>query len=178
MSSKRKTVVLVEGLASGTERFAEPFDSDDLQIPAAAPQHLSRELKQLKAHYENFPEDLPSRRNTRGRQAGTLAESDSERTDSMNGDNADIGFAFLTSILPEINKGQSQQTQPNQEQIYIPIIDAIEYALSTSAGPEPTTLAEALERPDADKYLAAAIEEVKAHLDNGTWEVVRLPHGK
>ncbi|CCA74619.1 related to retrotransposon HobS hobase (N-terminal fragment), partial [Serendipita indica DSM 11827] len=43
---------------------------------------------------------------------------------------------------------------------------------------EPTTLGEALKRPDGDKYVQAATEEVRAHLENGTWKLVRLPQGK
>ncbi|CCA76752.1 related to retrotransposon HobS hobase (N-terminal fragment) [Serendipita indica DSM 11827] len=51
-------------------------------------------------------------------------------------------------------------------------------ALNTSTSREPTTLGEALKCPDSDKYVQAAIEEVRAHLENGTWKLVRLPQGK
>jgi hypothetical protein len=62
--------------------------------------------------------------------------------------------------------------------IYIPVVDGIECALNTSTTIEPKTLAEALQRPDGDQYLASAIAEVKAHLENGTWKLARLPRGK
>ena len=46
-------------------------------------------------------------------------------------------------------------------------MDGIKCALNTSVA----TLAEALKLPDADKYLECAVEEVKAHLENRTWEI-------
>jgi hypothetical protein len=65
------------------------------------------------------------------------------------------------------------------EFVCIPLVDAVEFALNASSThPEPATLAEALQRPDGDKYLESAIEEIRAHLENGTWKVVRLPQGK
>jgi hypothetical protein len=63
--------------------------------------------------------------------------------------------------------------------ICIPLVDGVEFALNTSSThSEPASLAEALQRPDGDRYLESAIEEVRAHLENGTWKVVRLPRGK
>jgi len=56
--------------------------------------------------------------------------------------------------------------------------DAIDFALFSSTKLEPTSLTEAHSRPDGDKWVEAALEEIRAHLDNGTWELVRLPHGK
>jgi len=43
---------------------------------------------------------------------------------------------------------------------------------------EPKSLADALKRPDADKWVAAALTEIEAHLQNGTWELAQLPPGK
>jgi hypothetical protein len=40
---------------------------------------------------------------------------------------------------------------------------------------EPRTFREAMLRPDAEKWLEAAQLEMKAHVDNGTWELVQLP---
>jgi hypothetical protein len=48
----------------------------------------------------------------------------------------------------------------------------------TSISIEPKTLAEALKRPDADKWVAAALAEIEAHLQNGTWELAQLPPGR
>ena len=42
----------------------------------------------------------------------------------------------------------------------------------------PRTFREAMKRPDADQWLTAAQDEIQAHLDNGTWELVQLPPGK
>jgi predicted RNA binding protein YcfA (HicA-like mRNA interferase family) len=58
------------------------------------------------------------------------------------------------------------------------VVDGIECALNTSSTIEPKTLTEVLQRPDGDKYLDSAIKEVHAHLENGTWKLVRLPQGK
>jgi hypothetical protein len=62
--------------------------------------------------------------------------------------------------------------------IYIPVVDGIECALKTLSTIEPKTLTEALQRPDGNKYLDSAIEEVHTHLENGTWKLVQLPQGK
>ncbi|CAG7850998.1 SubName: Full=Uncharacterized protein {ECO:0000313/EMBL:CCA73545.1} [Serendipita indica DSM 11827] len=78
-------------------------------------------------------------------------------------------------------KARRWRPKPNFEapdHILIPIVDGVEAALNTSTIREPTTLGEALKRPDGDKYVQAAIEEVRAHLENGTWKLVRLPQGK
>lgn len=40
---------------------------------------------------------------------------------------------------------------------------------------EPWSLAEAMTRPDTAEYLEAAKKEIQAHVDNGTWELVKLP---
>ena len=42
----------------------------------------------------------------------------------------------------------------------------------------PKTFKEAMKRPDADQWLTAAQDEIQAHLDNGTWELVQLPPGR
>lgn len=35
-----------------------------------------------------------------------------------------------------------------------------------------------MRRPDADKWYQAAQDEIKSHLENGTWELVELPEGR
>ena len=129
--------------------------------PIVQPQHLPRELRQLRTHYDKPPENLPPRRATLGRRAGAMAKPE---TDSDGDADAAANAAEVPPDHPEF--------------IYIPIVDAVECALNTSVVSEPKMLAEALRRPDADKYLECAIDEVKAHLENKTWEVVRLPKGK
>jgi hypothetical protein len=42
---------------------------------------------------------------------------------------------------------------------------------------EPRTLRDALKRPDADLWYQAAVKEMEAHIENGTWELVKLPPG-
>ena len=60
----------------------------------------------------------------------------------------------------------------------VPIVDAIECAFSTSASLEPKSLAEAIVRPDGEAWIAAALAEIEAHLENGTWELAQLPPGR
>ena len=60
----------------------------------------------------------------------------------------------------------------------VPIFAAMDYALTTVGTTEPRTLAEAMVRPDAAKWLEAAYAELQAHVMNGTWELAQLPPGK
>ncbi|CAG7853269.1 SubName: Full=Uncharacterized protein {ECO:0000313/EMBL:CCA76306.1} [Serendipita indica DSM 11827] len=80
-----------------------------------------------------------------------------------------------TRTLTSVSSTRRWRPKPNFEapdHILIPIADGVEAALNTSTSREPTTLGEALKRPDGDKYVQAAIEEVRAHLENGTWKLV------
>ncbi|PFH45436.1 hypothetical protein AMATHDRAFT_51659 [Amanita thiersii Skay4041] len=43
---------------------------------------------------------------------------------------------------------------------------------------EPSTYAEALRSPNAKEWKEAALEEMNAHVKNGTWDIVELPPGK
>ena len=60
----------------------------------------------------------------------------------------------------------------------VPVLAAMDYALATVGTTEPRTLAEAMTRPDAAKWLEAAYAELQAHVTNGTWELAQLPPGK
>ncbi|CAG7855049.1 SubName: Full=Uncharacterized protein {ECO:0000313/EMBL:CCA67899.1} [Serendipita indica DSM 11827] len=68
----------------------------------------------------------------------------------------------------------AQSIEQDTAYVLVSLADGVEYALQTSAKLEPNTLAEALERPDSEKWLEAAVKEIDAHLENGTWEVVLL----
>ena len=61
--------------------------------------------------------------------------------------------------------------------IYIPVLDAVEFAFSSGSDMEPRSLAEALRCPDADKWVEAVLKEIEAHIKNGTWELTQLPPG-
>ena len=50
-----------------------------------------------------------------------------------------------------------------------------ELAMSASLLDEPLTFAEALTRPDAEKWRQAALEQLAAHQTNGTWTLVPRP---
>ncbi|CCA74168.1 related to TY4B-Putative pseudo-TY4B, partial [Serendipita indica DSM 11827] len=154
-----------------------------------ASQRLSRELRALtdKTNFEKVPTNLPAQRHTVARQPGTLTESDSDLELNESSDEDNVQLATEDAPLPSNpssyvpTKARRWRPKPNfkaPDHILIPIVDGVEAALNTSTSREPTTLGEALKRPDGDKYVQAAIEEVRAHLENGTWKLVRLPQGK
>jgi len=60
----------------------------------------------------------------------------------------------------------------------IPLVDAVECALSTSVSIEPKTLTDVLRCPNADKWIAATLTEIKAHLENSMWELAQLLPGR
>jgi hypothetical protein len=51
-------------------------------------------------------------------------------------------------------------------------------AKGSSDAPEPKSFWQAMSGPDADKWYKAAAIEMQAHLDNGTWELVKLCAGQ
>jgi hypothetical protein len=150
---------------------------------------MSRELRGLldTSNFEKRPGSITGRRPSAARTPGAfqLRETDSESEDEEEA-------AYSASIPvraakpPTPSKRQKwrlphRKPPSNPERpdfIYIPVVDGIECALNTSVTIEPNTLAEAMRRPDGDKYLTSAIDEVKAHLENGTWKLARLPEGK
>ena len=60
----------------------------------------------------------------------------------------------------------------------IPVVDVIEYTFNTSGSMEPRTLTDTVTHPDAASWIAAALVEIEAHLENGTWELAQLPLGR
>ena len=60
----------------------------------------------------------------------------------------------------------------------VPVLAAMDYALPTVRMTKPRTLAKAMTRPDAAKWLEVAYSELQAHVTNGTWELAQLPPGK
>jgi len=93
---------------------------------------------------------------------------------------------LLTSELPAKRASKGQQAGALAEAnlatpdgaITILLIDTIKHAFSGSDTIKPRTLAEALKQPDTDKWVAATLAEIKAHIQNGTWELTQLPPGK
>ena len=53
----------------------------------------------------------------------------------------------------------------------------LQSSLSASQA-EPRTYKQSQKRPDADQWTEAAEDELRAHAENGTWEIVKLPPGK
>jgi hypothetical protein len=65
----------------------------------------------------------------------------------------------------------------DEEHLSLP--QALEHAFAArSDESEPRTLRDALKRPDADLWYQAAVKEMEAHIENGTWELVKLPPGR
>jgi len=58
------------------------------------------------------------------------------------------------------------------------VVDAIECTFNTVDSMEPRTLVDAISCPDAASWIAAALAEIEAHLENGTWELAQLPPGR
>jgi len=64
------------------------------------------------------------------------------------------------------------------DHVIVPVLAAMDYTLAMTGPAEPRTLAEAMARPDAEKWLEAAYAELQAHVVNGTWELAELPPSK
>jgi hypothetical protein len=68
---------------------------------------------------------------------------------------------------------------------YIELPEAMECAFRTTvvakavaSDAEPKSYREAMRRPDSELWHQAMVREMEAHLENGTWELVKLPHGR
>lgn len=147
----------------------------------------ARELRSLldTANFEKRPIDVAPRRlrNAAAQRQDMDEDSDEELGEGDDNNDEYVHETFTSSSHLQGKQWNIPRSKPPQDPqhpdfIYIPLVDAIEFALNTSTGPEPRTLAEALRRPDGDKYLASAIDEVRAHIENGTWILARLPKGK
>jgi hypothetical protein len=68
---------------------------------------------------------------------------------------------------------------------YIELPEAMERAFraavdakAVSPDAEPKSYREAMRRPGSELWHQAMVREMEAHLENGTWELVNLPHGR
>jgi hypothetical protein len=68
---------------------------------------------------------------------------------------------------------------------YIELPEAMERAFraavdakAVSSDAEPKSYREAMRRLDSELRYQAMLREMEAHLENGTWELVKLPHGR
>jgi hypothetical protein len=84
-----------------------------------------------------------------------------------------------------IAQGLAAVYGPSDSGEILELTDAYEAAFAIAAlkakgasnAPEPKSFRQAMSGPDADKWYKAAAVEMQAHLDNGTWELVKLPAG-
>jgi hypothetical protein len=72
----------------------------------------------------------------------------------------------------------------NDDDKYIELPEAMERALCTAidakavpSDAEPKPYSEAMRRPNSQLWYQAMVHKIEAHLENGTWELVKLPHG-
>jgi hypothetical protein len=56
--------------------------------------------------------------------------------------------------------------------------DMINTTKAVSSDTEPKSYHDAMHRPDSELWHQAMVHEMEAHLKNGTWELVKLPHGR
>jgi hypothetical protein len=83
------------------------------------------------------------------------------------GEDSNLAFRALEIVYPEyLDYNQALQ-------------HVVERALSAGTnGGEPKSFREAMTRSDWKLYLEAAEAEMRAHLENGTWTLVELPHDR
>jgi Reverse transcriptase (RNA-dependent DNA polymerase)/GAG-pre-integrase domain len=157
---------------------------------------LPREVRGLMDNFSSRHNDgdLPPRRGNRPPplERGLGVEDDGEEDDVEVNIVAGVADMVTPGLTPPIQNDsairpmsipRSSWFKPNPPSFYsdsisIPLLNAIDFALSTSASTEPKSLKEALSLPDSEKWVAAAIDEINAHLENKTWELCRLPAGK
>ena len=71
----------------------------------------------------------------------------------------------------------TEQTNGGDD-LAISLVDAVKWAFLTSNSIKLRTLADALKHMDADKWVAAVLVEINAHVCNGTWVLTQLPPGR
>jgi hypothetical protein len=145
---------------------------------------MPREVRALmdRSHFgtRHDDADLPPRRGNRPapREGGFIVEVDDDGNELWDKGVEVSDKASSGDLPPHIPHFVPFPSLPSNPSFSIPIVSAVDFALSTSSSIEPKSLKEALTRPDADKYIAAAIAEIEAHMENKTWELCRLPAGK
>lgn len=156
---------------------------------------LTRELRAITdlRHNSSVLQPLPSRR-TAALFPGQLNEDKSQKTTILSSKAPRIPLSINTRKAARLLAGQAPAelaklckekymeeaftAKDLAENFYVPMADILEYAFAVSDTMEPKSLAEALARPDAERWIESAIEEIKAMIANKTWEVVALPHGR
>jgi hypothetical protein len=62
---------------------------------------------------------------------------------------------------------------------FIPHHEALEHTfVAGTDASKPKSFREAMQRPDTNLWYKAAVKEMQAHIENGTWELVKLPPGR
>ena len=67
----------------------------------------------------------------------------------------------------------------DKDGVQLTLDQALEYVHSaqTQDSADAPTFAQALKSPDRDRWLAACLDEIRSHTENGTWDWVELPQG-
>jgi hypothetical protein len=73
----------------------------------------------------------------------------------------------------------------NDDDEYIKLPEAMERAFRAAidakavlSDAEPTLYRNAMHHPESELWHQAMVRKMEAHLENGTWELVNLPHGR
>jgi hypothetical protein len=75
--------------------------------------------------------------------------------------------------------GQGLEAIYNNSDEFIPYHKALKHVFVASTDTNKAKLFwEAMQHPDANLWYKAAVKEMQAHIENGTWELVKLPAGR
>jgi hypothetical protein len=95
----------------------------------------------------------------------------------------DKGAELATEVRMLLAQGLCSIYDDDNEYIELP--DAMERAfcaaINTKAvlsNTEPKLYREAMRHPDSELWHQAMVRKMEAHLENSTWELVKLPHGR
>ena len=85
----------------------------------------------------------------------------------------------LSDVTPEPDHDSDESELIASEHAYLTIPEALEVAFKASSRDTgPRTYAEAMKLPDAQQHHEAAVKEIQAHIENGTWILTTLPPGR
>ncbi len=145
---------------------AELEDDAPGQVPfpsVSPPQHRQypgRERQRPKAYWDLDRPELPLR---------VDQDDDSpsiEGGDEDSPEEAELAFRAMEIVYPPVE--YLSYAKAEQRIIH-------QACKATADSAEPKSYREAMTRPDKDKWVEAASAEMRAHLENGTWELVELP---
>jgi hypothetical protein len=79
--------------------------------------------------------------------------------------------------IEDLEHGLLSMAGIEDDGVTLTLDEAVEYVLATSESVDMPSLKEAMKSPDKDKWMAAYLEEIHSHTENGSWKWVELPEG-